>query len=105
MQTVEETIEVLFLFTGFTSSGRSLKTFLAEKTGAALGFDNMQVRADLLRFKEFIETQGSGTDAYDCSPVSAGDSADEHKPKNCLSGSTSLDLLGLAPSEKRQPAS
>lgn len=36
---------------------------LAEKTGAALGFDNMQVRADLLRFKEFLETRGSGTDA------------------------------------------
>ncbi|MBT2547236.1 SRPBCC family protein [Arthrobacter sp. ISL-65] len=36
---------------------------LAEKTGAALGFDNMQVRADLLRFKEFIETRGTGTDA------------------------------------------
>jgi uncharacterized membrane protein len=36
---------------------------LAEKTGAALGFDNMQVRADLLRFKEIIETRGTGTDA------------------------------------------
>lgn len=36
---------------------------LAEKTGAVLGFDNMQVRADLRRFKAFIETRGSGTDA------------------------------------------
>ncbi|MBT2550436.1 SRPBCC family protein [Arthrobacter sp. ISL-65] len=38
---------------------------LAEKTGAALGFDNMQVRADMLRFKEFIESRGTGTDAED----------------------------------------
>lgn len=36
---------------------------LAERAGAALGFDNMQVRADLLRFKEFMETRRSGTDA------------------------------------------
>jgi uncharacterized membrane protein len=32
-----------------------------EKTGAVLGFDNMQVRADLRRFKEFIEATGTGT--------------------------------------------
>jgi uncharacterized membrane protein len=36
---------------------------LGEQTGATLGFDNMQVRADLRRFKEFIESRGSGTDA------------------------------------------
>lgn len=36
---------------------------LAERAGAALGFDNMQVRADLLRFKEFIETRRFGSDA------------------------------------------
>lgn len=36
---------------------------LVEQAGAAFGFDNMQVRADLRRFKEFVETRGSGTDA------------------------------------------
>ncbi|MBT2550982.1 SRPBCC family protein [Arthrobacter sp. ISL-65] len=41
----------------------SPETF-AERTGAALGFDTMQVRADLLRFKEFVELRDdAGTDA------------------------------------------
>jgi hypothetical protein len=29
----------------------------SEKAGAELGFDNMQVRADLLRFREFVEAK------------------------------------------------
>ncbi|VXC16321.1 Uncharacterized 17.2 kDa protein in melC2-rnhH intergenic region [Arthrobacter sp. 9AX] len=32
-----------------------------DKVGALLGFDNMQVRADLRRFKEFIEDNGTQT--------------------------------------------
>lgn len=35
-----------------------------DKAGAALGFDNMQVRADLRRFKEFIEDRGTQTGAW-----------------------------------------
>lgn len=37
---------------------------LTDKAGAALGFDNMQVRADLRRFKEFIEARGTETGAW-----------------------------------------
>lgn len=37
---------------------------LAEKAGAALGFDDRQVRKDLQRFKEFIESRGSETGAW-----------------------------------------
>ncbi|MBT2550896.1 SRPBCC family protein [Arthrobacter sp. ISL-65] len=36
----------------------------AEKAGAALGFDNMQVREDLRRFKDFIEAKGTETGAW-----------------------------------------
>lgn len=64
MQTVEETIEVAVPAT--TRIWVRLEWSpenLAERAGAALGFDNMQVRADLLRFKEFMETRRSGTDA------------------------------------------
>lgn len=35
-----------------------------DKAGAVLGFDNMQVRADLRRFKEFIEDRGTETGAW-----------------------------------------
>jgi hypothetical protein len=35
-----------------------------EKVGAALGFDNMEVRADLRRFKEFIEARCNETGAW-----------------------------------------
>src|SRR5581483_2677474 len=37
---------------------------LVEKAGAALGFDNRQVKSDLGRFKEFIESQGGETGAW-----------------------------------------
>jgi uncharacterized membrane protein len=33
---------------------------LTENVGAALGFDNMQVRADLLRFRDFVEAKFTG---------------------------------------------
>ena len=36
----------------------------ADTVGAALGFDNMQVRADLRRFKDFIEARGTETGAW-----------------------------------------
>lgn len=36
----------------------------AQEIGAALGFDNMQVRADLRRFKDFIEARGTETGAW-----------------------------------------
>ncbi|WP_306922759.1 hypothetical protein [Arthrobacter globiformis] len=42
---------------------RAPDTF-TEKAGAALGFDNMQVRADLGRFKDFIEARGTETGAW-----------------------------------------
>jgi uncharacterized membrane protein len=35
-----------------------------DRAGAALGFDNMEVRADLRRFKEFIEARGTETGAW-----------------------------------------
>ena len=35
-----------------------------DKAGAVLGFDNMQVRADLRRFKEFIEDRGTETGTW-----------------------------------------
>ena len=35
-----------------------------DKAGAVLGFDNMQVRADLRRFKDFIEARGTETGGW-----------------------------------------
>ena len=37
---------------------------LVEKTGAALDFDDRQVKADAKRFKEFIESRGAETGAW-----------------------------------------
>lgn len=37
---------------------------LIEKAGAALGFDDRQVKADAAKFKEFIESRGSETGAW-----------------------------------------
>ncbi len=37
---------------------------LAEKAGAAVGVDDMQVKRDLSRFKEFIEARGTETGAW-----------------------------------------
>ena len=37
---------------------------IVEKAGAALGFDDRQVKADAKRFKEFIEGQGGETGAW-----------------------------------------
>ena len=37
---------------------------LIEKVGQGLGFDDRQVRADLARFKSFIEKRGSETGAW-----------------------------------------
>ncbi|MDT4893558.1 MAG: hypothetical protein QOE97_2593 [Pseudonocardiales bacterium] len=37
---------------------------LVEKAGAAVGIDDHQVKADLNRFKEFIESHGSETGAW-----------------------------------------
>ena len=37
---------------------------LVEKAGAALGFDDRQVKADAKKFKEFIESRGSETGAW-----------------------------------------
>ena len=39
------------------------ETFM-EKAGAALGFDSLQVKRDLNRFREFIEDRGSETGAW-----------------------------------------
>jgi uncharacterized membrane protein len=36
----------------------------AEKAGAAVGADDRQVKADLKRFKEFVENRGSATGAW-----------------------------------------
>jgi uncharacterized membrane protein len=37
---------------------------IVEKAGAALGFDDRQVKADAKRFKEFIESRGTETGAW-----------------------------------------
>ena len=37
---------------------------LREKLGAALGADDLQIKADLKRFKEFIESRGTETGAW-----------------------------------------
>src|SRR5688572_24934940 len=37
---------------------------LVEKAGAALGFDDRQVKADAKKFKEFIESRGTETGAW-----------------------------------------
>jgi uncharacterized membrane protein len=37
---------------------------IVEKAGAALGFDDRQVKADAQRFKEFIESRGTETGAW-----------------------------------------
>jgi uncharacterized membrane protein len=37
---------------------------LVEKAGAALGFDDRQVKADAKKFKEFIEARGTETGAW-----------------------------------------
>ena len=37
---------------------------LVEKAGAALGFDDRQVKADAAKFKEFIESRGFETGAW-----------------------------------------
>ncbi|PZS34560.1 MAG: cyclase [Pseudonocardiales bacterium] len=37
---------------------------LVEKAGAAIGVDDRQVKADLAKFKEFIESRGSETGAW-----------------------------------------
>lgn len=37
---------------------------LAEKVGAVVGVDDAQVKGDLKRFKEFIETRGTETGAW-----------------------------------------
>ena len=37
---------------------------LVEKAGAALGFDDRQVKADAKKFKEFIESRGTETRAW-----------------------------------------
>lgn len=37
---------------------------LTEKAGAAVGVDDLQVKRDLGRFKEFIETRGTATGAW-----------------------------------------
>jgi uncharacterized membrane protein len=39
-------------------------TGVVEKVGAALGFDDRQVKADAKRFKEFIESRGRETGAW-----------------------------------------
>ena len=39
-------------------------TGVVEKVGAALGFDDRQVKADAKRFKEFIESRGTETGAW-----------------------------------------
>ena len=37
---------------------------LVEKAGAALGFDDRQVKADAKRFKEYVESRGTETGAW-----------------------------------------
>ena len=37
---------------------------LVEKVGAAVGADDRQIKADLKRFKDFIESRGTETGAY-----------------------------------------
>ena len=37
---------------------------VAEKAGAAVGLDAMQVKADTKRFKEFVEQRGQATGAW-----------------------------------------
>ena len=37
---------------------------VVEKAGAALGFDDRQVKADAKRFKEFVESHGSQTGSW-----------------------------------------
>ncbi|GCD22101.1 SRPBCC family protein [Cellulomonas algicola] len=37
---------------------------LVEKAGAAVGADDLQVKADLKRFKEFVENRGTETGAW-----------------------------------------
>ncbi|WP_369056148.1 SRPBCC family protein [Kineococcus terrestris] len=37
---------------------------LVEKAGAAIGADDRQIKKDLARFKEFIESRGSATGAW-----------------------------------------
>ena len=37
---------------------------IVEKAGAALGFDDRQVKADARRFKEFIESRGTQTGSW-----------------------------------------
>jgi uncharacterized membrane protein len=37
---------------------------LVEKAGAALGFDDLQVKADAAKFKEFIESRGGRTGSW-----------------------------------------
>jgi uncharacterized membrane protein len=37
---------------------------LIEKAGAALGFDDRQVKADAKKFKQFIESRGTETGAW-----------------------------------------
>jgi uncharacterized membrane protein len=39
-------------------------TGVVEKAGAALGFDDRQIKADAKRFKEFIESRGTETGAW-----------------------------------------
>ncbi|MDK3255479.1 SRPBCC family protein [Blastococcus capsensis] len=39
-------------------------TGLVEKAGAALGFDDRQIKADAKKFKEFIESRGTETGAW-----------------------------------------
>ena len=37
---------------------------VVEKTGAAVGADDHRVKADLRKFKEFIESRGTATGAW-----------------------------------------
>ena len=37
---------------------------IVEKVGAAVGIDDLQVKKDLAKFKEFIESRGTGTGAW-----------------------------------------
>ena len=79
------------------------ETFV-EKVGSAIGVDDRQVKSDLKRFKEFIESRGSETGAWRGNVEAPGNAATGSAGLATGVGTTSTDSAGLAAAPEADPA-
>lgn len=79
------------------------ETFV-EKLGSVIGADDRQVKSDLKRFKEFIESRGSETGAWRGNVEAPGNAATGSAGLATGVGPTSTDSAGLAAAPESDPA-